>query len=56
MVEVFGDVTPLPARVFVNRCRSGSHSTVAHTAVHKVMPLLGIFLGRSNRYLFFAPD
>lgn len=50
VVEVFGDVTPLPARVFVNRCRSGSHSTVAGTAVHKVMPLLGIFLGHSGRY------
>mmetsp|Transcript_3575 Transcript_3575/g.10397 ORF Transcript_3575/g.10397 Transcript_3575/m.10397 type:complete len:305 (+) Transcript_3575:238-1152(+) len=48
--EVFADVTPLPARAFVNRCRAGSSATVNGTTVHRVMPLLGIYFGNSSRY------
>ncbi len=47
VIEVFADVTPLPARAFVNRCRSAVG--VKGTAVHRIIPLLGIYFGNNSQ-------
>jgi len=52
--EVFQDFTPLPARAFINRCQQGSTSTVQGTVVHKVLPGMGIYLGRNPRWHSFS--
>lgn len=49
MFEVFQDVTPLPARTFVNRCRLGTTATLHGSQVHKVLSGLGIYFGRTSR-------
>lgn len=48
--EVFQDVTPLPARTFVNRCRPGTTATLQGSQVHKVLSGLGIYFGRTSMY------
>ncbi len=49
MVELFDDVAPMAVSLFRSRCGESASDTFQGTAVHRVVPELGIFGGRSTK-------
>jgi hypothetical protein len=50
-MEIFEDKLPLAARHFIGRCGSGASDTFQGSSIHKLVPGLAAFGGRSSRYL-----
>lgn len=56
VVEVFEDQVQIAAQQFINRCKHGD-LTFQGTVMHKLLPDLAIYGGRSTRYFpYFSYD